>query len=418
VVGEDVDMTLTRADVESLDAADPLRSFRDEFHVPEGVVYLDGNSLGALPKRTPERVRTLIEDEWGRSLIRSWNEHGWIHYPRRIGDQIASLIGANPGEVVAADTTSVNLFKLLAAGVMLAPDRRVIVSEKQNFPTDLYIAQGLIGLIGDKELRLVDRAELEAAIDEDVAIVSLTHVDFRSGELHDMAGLTRHAHAKGATVLWDLSHSAGALPVQLNDARADFAVGCGYKYLNGGPGAPAYLFVAERHQSSINPPLSGWMGHEAPFAFDTDYRPAPGIERQQCGTPSVVAMAALEVGVEILTRADIELVREKSQKLGDVFLQLVDERCHGFGLTPACPRDADARGSQVSLRHPESYPIMQALIARGVIGDFRAPDIVRFGFTPLYLRYADVWGGVEILRDIMATEAYRRPEFQKRQLVT
>lgn len=411
-------MTLTRADVESLDGSDPLRSFRDEFHVPEGVVYLDGNSLGALPKKTPERIRALIEDQWGKDLIRSWNAHGWIHYPRRVGDQIASLIGASAGEVIAADTTSINLFKLLAAGVKLAPERRVIVSEKENFPTDLYIAQGLVGLLGTHELRLVDRSELEAAIDEDVAIVSLTHVDFRSGEVHDMAGLTKRAHAKGATILWDLSHSAGALPVHLNDAGADFAVGCGYKYLNGGPGAPAYLFVAERHQDRIDPPLSGWLGHEAPFAFDTDYRPAPGIERQQCGTPSVLAMAALEVGVEILSRADMARVRDKSRKLGDLFLQLVDERCSSFGFGIACPRDADARGSQVSLHHPESYPIMQALIARGVIGDFRAPDVVRFGLTPLYLRYADVWDGVEILREIMETQAFRAPEYQNRQLVT
>ena len=411
-------MTVTRADVESWDATDPLRSFRDEFHVPDGVVYFDGNSLGALPRKTPERVRALVEDEWGRDLIRSWNAHGWIHYPRRVGDQIASLIGAEPGEVVAADTTSVNLFKLLAAGVKLAPERRVVVSEKENFPTDLYIAQGFVELLGTHELRLVERSELEAAIDADVAVVLLTHVDFRSGELHDMAGITEHAHTEGATVLWDLSHSAGALPVHLDEANADFAVGCGYKYLNGGPGAPAYLFVAERHQNNIHPPLSGWMGHEAPFAFDTDYRPAPGIERQLCGTPSVLAMAALEVGVEILTRADLTRVREKSQRMGDLFLQLVDEQCNGLGLSPACPRDSEKRGSQVSLHHAESYPIMQALIARGVIGDFRAPDVLRFGFTPLYLRFTDVWDGVEILREILEAEAFRRPEFQKSQLVT
>ena len=416
--GTDFDMTLTRADFESLDANDPLRSFREEFHVPDGVVYLDGNSLGALPKKTPERIRALVEDEWGHGLIRSWNAHGWIQYPRRIGDQIATLIGAEPGEVVAADTTSVNLFKLLAAGVELAPDRRVIVSEKENFPTDLYIAQGLTKLLGTHELRLVGRSDLKAAIDTDVAVVSLTHVDFRSGEVHDMAGITSHAHERGAAVLWDLSHSAGALPVHLNDAGADFAVGCGYKYLNGGPGAPAYLFVAERHQDNVNPPLSGWLGHEAPFAFDTDYRPASGIDRQQCGTPSILAMAALEVGVEIHTRVDKALLRKKSQELGDLFLQLVDERCEGLGLNTACPRDATQRGSQVSLRHTESYPIMQALIARGVIGDFRAPDVLRFGFTPLYLRFTDIWDGVAILKEILETEAFRRPEFQERHLVT
>jgi kynureninase len=335
-----------------------------------------------------------------------------------VGDQIATLIGAKSGEVIAADTTSINLFKLLAAGLELRRDRRVIVSEKENFPTDLYIAQGLAGLTGAHELRLVHRSELDSAIDEDVAIVSLTHVDFRTGELHDMAKLTQHAHARGASVLWDLSHSGGALPVRLNDVDADFAVGCGYKYLNGGPGAPAYLFVAERHQNDIQPPLSGWMGHAAPFAFDTDYRPAPGIERQLCGTPSVLAMAALEVGVEILTRADLNQVREKSKKLGELFLRLVDERCDGFGLSTACPKDPERRGSHVSLRHDQSYPIMQALIARGVIGDFRAPDILRFGLTPLYLRFVDVWDGVAILKEILETEAYLRPEFQNRQLVT
>ncbi|GMR24612.1 MAG: kynureninase [Acidobacteriota bacterium] len=411
-------MTVTRADVESWDATDPLAVFRDEFHVPDDVVYFDGNSLGALPRKTPERVRELVEDEWGRDLIRSWNVHGWIHYPRRIGDQIAGLIGARHGEVIAADTTSINLFKLLAAGLELAPERRVIVSEKENFPTDLYIARGLVELLGTRELRLVERSELETAIDNDVAVVSLTHVDFRSGELHDMPGMTEHAHAQGATILWDLSHSAGALPVDLNDADADFAVGCGYKYLNGGPGAPAFLFVAERHQDNVHPPLSGWMGHETPFAFDTDYRPAPGIERQLCGTPSVLAMAALELGVEILTRADVTSVRKKSQRMGELFLQLVDEQCDGLGLSPACPRDSEKRGSQVSLHHAESYPIMQALIARGVIGDFRAPDVLRFGFTPLYLRFTDIWDGVAILKDTLETEAFRRPEFQERQLVT
>lgn len=418
MVGADVDMTLTRADVESWDADDPLASFRDEFHVPGGVIYLDGNSLGALPRKTPERLRALIEEEWGRDLIRSWNAHDWIHLPRRVGDGIAALIGARAGEVVAADSTSTNLFKLLAAAVKLVPERRVIVSERENFPTDLYIAQGLVELLGSHELRLVERGELRHAIDSDVAVVSLTHVDFRSGEVHDMAELTQHAHEQGATILWDLSHSAGALPVNLDDSEVDFAVGCGYKYLNGGPGAPAYLFVAERHQNRIDPPLSGWMGHEAPFAFDTDYRPAPGIDRQLCGTPSVIAMAALEVGVDILNRADIERVREKSKRMGDLFLQLVAEQCDGLGLSPACPRDAELRGSQVSLHHPEGYPVMQALIARGVIGDFRAPDILRFGLTPLYLRYADVWDAVAILKEILETEDFRRPEFQRRQLVT
>jgi kynureninase len=420
VVGQDVDLVaaLTREVVLSWDETDPLRSFREEFSLPEGVIYLDGNSLGALPRRTPERLRRIVEDEWGTSLIRSWNEHDWIRYPRRVGDRIAKLIGAEPGEVVAADSTSVNLFKLLGAALGLRPGRRVIVSERENFPTDLYVAQGLMALLGGHELRLVPRSDLPGALDEKVAVVTLTHVDFRSGEVHDMGDFTRRCHEAGALVVWDLSHSAGALPLALDSDGVDFAVGCGYKYLNGGPGAPAYLYVAERHQREIRPPLSGWMGHEAPFAFDTDYRPAPGIERHLCGTPSVLAMAALEVGVEMLGRASLFEIREKSKRMGDLFLRLVEERCARCGLEPACPRDASRRGSQVSLRHPEGYPIMQALIAEGVIGDFRAPDVLRFGFTPLYLRYVDVWDAVETLKRVLEAGIHRRPEFQIRQLVT
>jgi kynureninase len=404
---------LTREEVASWDEADPLRSFRDEFHVPEDVLYLDGNSLGALPKKTAPRLQQIVTEEWGRGLIRSWNAHDWIRYPRRVGDRIAKILGAAPGQVVAADSTSVNLFKLLGAAAGL-----VIVSEEENFPTDLYVAQGFAALLGSARLELVRRADLRSAIDEDVAVVTLTHVDFRTGEIHDMRELTRLCHDRGALVIWDLSHSAGAVPLHLDRDDVDFAIGCGYKYLNGGPGAPAYLYVAKRHHAAIRPPLSGWMGHEAPFAFDTDYRPAPGIERHLCGTPAILAMAALEVGVEIATRADMEQLREKSRRMGDLFLRLVAEGCQGLGLTPACPSDSAKRGSQVSLRHAEGYPIMQALIAENVIGDFRAPDVLRFGFTPLYLRYVDVWDAVMILKRILESEAWRRPEFQTRQLVT
>lgn len=412
-------MTLGREDLAALDREDPLAPFRDELIVPEGLLYFDGNSLGALPRATPERLRELVEQEWGGDLIRSWNANDWIRFPRRVGDRIASVIGASEGEVVACDSTSVNLFKMLGAALKLRPDRRVIVSERENFPTDLYVVQGLVEFLDRRrELRLVPREELADAIDEDVAVVTLTHVDFRTGEVHDMADVTRRAHDAGALIVWDLSHSAGALPVQLDRDGADLAVGCGYKYLNGGPGAPAYLFVAERHQEAIRPPLSGWMGHEAPFAFDVDYRPAPGIERHLCGTPSVLAMAALEVGVDIVARADLQRVRDKSRRMGDLFLRLVEERSAGSGLEIACPRRSEARGSQVSLRHPEGYAIMQALIARGVVGDFRAPDVLRFGLTPLYLRYTDVWDAVAILNEILETEAYRKPEFQKRRLVT
>jgi kynureninase len=407
---------LTREEVASWDEADPLRSFRDEFEIPEGVLYLDGNSLGALPKKTASRLQQIVKEEWGRDLIRSWNAHDWIRYPRRVGDRIARIVGAAPGQVVAADSTSVNLFKLLGAAIGLAGSRTVILSEEENFPTDLYVAQGLSGLVPRCRLKLVPRAELERAIGDDVAVVTLTHVDFRTGQMHDMRELTRLFRERGALTLWDLSHSAGAVPLHLDRDGVDFAVGCGYKYLNGGPGAPAYLYVAERHQDAIRPPLSGWMGHEAPFAFDTDYRPAPGIERHLCGTPAILAMAALEVGVEITGRADMEQVRAKSRKMGDMFFQLVEE--NGLDLLPAGPRDSAKRGSQVSLRHPQGYPIMQALIAENVIGDFRAPDILRFGFTPLYLRYVDVWDAVMVLKRILESGAWNKPEFQKRQLVT
>jgi kynureninase len=407
---------LTREEVASWDGADPLRSFRDEFEIPEGVLYLDGNSLGALPKKTASRLQQIVKEEWGRDLIRSWNAHDWIRYPRRVGDRIARIVGAAPGQVVAADSTSVNLFKLLGAAIGLAGSRTVILSEEENFPTDLYVAQGLSGLVPRCRLKLVPRAELERAIGDDVAVVTLTHVDFRTGQMHDMRELTRLFRERGALTHWDLSHSAGAVPLHLDRDGVDFAVGCGYKYLNGGPGAPAYLYVAERHQDAIRPPLSGWMGHEAPFAFDTDYRPAPGIERHLCGTPAILAMAALEVGVEITGRADMEQVRAKSRKMGDMFFQLVEE--NGLDLLPAGPRDSAKRGSQVSLRHPQGYPIMQALIAENVIGDFRAPDILRFGFTPLYLRYVDVWDAVMVLKRILESGAWNKPEFQKRQLVT
>ena len=410
----------TREDCERWDAEDGLARFRKAFALPEGVIYFDGNSLGALPVKTPGRVRNLIEEEWGKDLIRSWNSHAWIHYPRRIGDKIAKLIGASSGEVVAADSTSVNLFKLLGASLRLQPEaRRVIVSERTNFPTDLYIAQGLVEMADHRyELRMVEASELETAVDATVAAVMLTHVNFRSGDRHDMAGITRLAHGEGAIMLWDLSHSAGAMPLKVNKDGVDLAVGCGYKYLNGGPGAPAFLYVSRRLQTALRPPLSGWMGHEAPFAFDADYRPAPGVERHLCGTPSILGMAALEVGVDLLLEADLGEVREKSERLGDLFIELVEARCGKFPISVACPRDRALRGSQVSFRHDDGYAIMQALIARGVIGDFRDPDILRFGLTPLYLGYADAWDAVAALREILETEAWRDVAFQKRQLVT
>jgi kynureninase len=410
---------LDRAVALARDADDPLAPFRDRFALPEGVIYLDGNSLGPLPKATPARLAAVAEAEWGRDLIRSWNAHSWIDLPRRVGDKIARLIGAREGEVVVADSTSVNLFKLMAAALRLRPERRTILSEAGNFPTDLYMAQGLAALLGKgHELRLVEAEAIPAALGPDVALLFLTEVDYRSGRRHDMAALTRRAHEAGALALWDLAHSAGALPVALDACEADLAVGCGYKYLNGGPGAPAFLYVAERLQAEFRSPLAGWLGHAAPFAFETEYRPAPGIARAICGTPPILSLAALEVGVDIALAADLALVRRKSEALTQLFIDLVEQDCAGLGLRLASPAEPERRGSQVSYAHQEGYAVMQALIARGVIGDFRAPDLLRFGFAPLYTRFADVFDAVGILRDILATAAWDRPEFKQRAAVT
>jgi len=410
---------LIRADLEGLDARDALAPLRERFTLPEGILYLDGNSLGALPKATAARVAQVIEAEWGKDLIKGWRQHGWMALPSRVGEKIARLVGAEPGQVVAVDTTSINLFKLLAAALRLKPGRKTILSEAGNFPTDLYIAQGLAELLGSGyRLRLVEKDEILDAIDGDVAVVSLTHVDFKTAEIHDMAGITAHAQAKGALMLWDLCHSAGAVPVALDRCRADLAVGCGYKYLNGGPGAPAFLYVARRLQEALEQPLTGWLGHADPFAFEPHYRPAAGIARTVCSTPSVLGLAALECGVDAMLAADFAALNAKSTALTELFIRLIEERCSTFGFTLASPREAVRRGSQVSLRHRDGYAIVQALIARGVIGDFRAPDYMRFGFAPVYLRYVDVWDAVEHLRRVMAEAAWQRAEFQSRAAVT
>ncbi|MBA2933171.1 kynureninase [Sphingomonas sp. CGMCC 1.13654] len=407
----------TLEEARALDAADPLRGLRDAFDLPDGEIYLDGNSLGALPRATIARMTETIRGEWGRDLIRSWNKAGWIEAPARVGGKIAQLIGAKPHEVLVADSTSVNLYKLLAAAVKARPGRRVILSEPGNFPTDLYVAQGVAEAL-DVELRLAPREAIVDALDEDVAVLLLTHVHYRSAVTFDMAAVTRAAQEKGALVLWDLSHSAGAVAVDLNAANADLAAGCGYKYLNGGPGAPAFLFVAERHQAMLRSPLSGWMGHAAPFDFDDDYAPGEGIARFLCGTPPILGIAALEEGVDMLLGTDREALYAKGQALCSAFIDLVEHRCAGLGVTLATPRDPSLRGSHVSFRHDHGWPIMQALIARGVIGDFRAPDILRFGFTPLYVGFEDLWRAVDILRDILATEAWDEPAFRARAAVT
>ena len=415
---------LSREDFVALDESDPLRAHRDLFVLPDGVLYLDGNSLGALPKATAARVRAAIEEEWGRDLIRSWNSAGWIDLPAVLGDKIGRLVGGRPGETVVADSTSINLWKVLAAALALNPSRRRIVSQRDNFPTDLYMAQGMIRLLGrEHELTLLDddpdAETIEAALQSDVAVLMLTHVNYRTGRIHDMARLSAAAHRAGALAIWDLAHTAGALPVDLNEAGADFAVGCGYKYLNGGPGAPAFLWVAPRHQEAFAQPLSGWLGHAAPFDFDPAYRPAPGVARYLCGTPPVLSMTALGCGVDTVLAADPQALRQKSMRLTDLFIQCVEARAGASsGLTLASPRDAEERGSQVSFRHAQGYPVMQALIARGTIGDFRAPDILRFGFAPLYLRYVDVWDAAEALADVLRSGAWDRPEFHRRSAVT
>jgi kynureninase len=410
---------LTRHDAETLDRDDPLAGARAEFELPESLIYLDGNSLGALPRQTPARLAQVARAEWGQDLIKSWNVHGWIDLPTRVGDKIARLIGAAPGEVVVADSTSINLFKVLSAALHLNPGRRVILSERDNFPTDLYMAQGLIAQLGGTHtLKLVRGDEIAGAINGDTAVVMLTHVNYRTGAMFDMTEITAAAHKAGALMLWDLAHSAGAVAVDLSAAKADFAVGCGYKYLNGGPGAPAFVWVPKRHQPDFVQPLSGWLGHAAPFAFESGYRPAEGIARYICGTPPVLSLAALEVGVDGLLAADMGALRRKSVALTELFIRLVEENCGGLGLTLASPRDAAQRGSQVCFSHADGYPIMQALIARGVIGDFRAPDILRFGFAPLYVRHVDVWDAVAILNDVLASAAWDRPEFRRRAAVT
>ena len=409
---------MTFEEARALDATDPFASFRHRFALPEGVIYLDGNSLGALPKAAGERVAATVADEWGEGLIRSWNVAGWIDAPARVGAKLAPLIGAQRHEVIAADSTSVNLYKLLVAALQANPERRVILTEPGNFPTDLYLAQGIAATFPGTEVRTAERDRIVAAIDADTAVVMLTHVHYKTAAKFDMVAVTAAAQAAGALMLWDLSHSAGAVTVDLVGCNADLAVGCGYKYLNGGPGAPAFLFVAERYQATLRSPLTGWMGHAAPFDFGDDYAPGAGVKRFLCGTPPILGLAALEEALEVFAEADLPALFAKGQALCDLFIALVEDRCAGFGLTLATPRDPAARGSHVSFAHADAWPIMAALIDRGVIGDFRAPDLLRFGFTPLYLGFADVWRAVETLRDVLATRAWDDERYRVKAAVT
>jgi kynureninase len=405
------------AAVRNRDAHDPLRALRDRFELPPNVVYLDGNSLGALPRATRQRIAHVVAQEWGAGLIRSWNDCDWIGAPRRVGDKIAGLIGAAPGEVIVADSTSANLFKLISVALAARPGRREVLSEPGNFPSDLYVIDGALRGMADRSVRLEPAHRLIDCIGEDTALVVLTHVHYKSAAMHDMRAITARAHEKGALVLWDLSHSAGALHVDLNGCDADFAVGCGYKYLNGGPGAPAFLFVARRHQASCRSPLSGWMGHERPFDFVDGYAPAAGIERFLCGTPPILGVLSLECGVDLLLEAGTAALQAKSEQLCQLFIALVQEMC-GDQLQLLSPADPRQRGSHLAYAHPNGYAVMRALIDRGVIGDFRAPDTLRFGFAPLYTRYEDVWQAVVTLRDVLQTQCWSEPRYAVRAAVT
>lgn len=390
---------------------------RTRFDLPDGVIYLDGNSLGPLPVGVADRVARTLTAEWGGQLIRGWNSAGWMVQPRRVGDRVARLIGAEPSSVMMGDTLSIKVYQAVAAALAMRPDRRVILSDSGNFPTDLYMVEGLIETLGQGHtLRVVEPEAVADAITDEVAVLMLTQVDYRSGRLHDMAALTAKAHAHGVVTVWDLAHSAGALPVDLAGAGADFAVGCTYKYLNGGPGAPAFIYVAPRHADSARPALSGWMGHAAPFAFDPAYRPGEGVERMRVGTPPVIALAALEAALDVWDDVDMAQIRRDSMALCDLFITLVEARCPA--LTLASPRDGSQRGSQVSFRHPQGYAVMQALIDRGVIGDFRAPDVLRFGFTPLYIGAADVRRAVDILQQVIDGALWDRPDYHKKAIVT
>ena len=390
---------------------------RSLFHLPEGVVYLDGNSLGPLPLAARDRVARLLSDEWGEMLIRGWNEAGWMDAPARIGDRIGRLIGAAPGTVVMGDTLSIKVYQALAAALELRPGRRVVLSDDGNFPSDLHMAKGLMHSLGrGHELRLVAPDAVAEALDESVAVLMLTEVDYRTGRLHDMAGLTRAAHAAGALTVWDLSHSAGALPIDLEASGADFAAGSTYKFLNGGPGAPAFIYVAARHIERVRPVLCGWLGHEDPFAFDLDYRPAPGIARMRIGTPTILGLAALDAALDAWEGVSIEDVRARSVELSELFIGEVERRCPALELVS--PRSAVERGSQVSLRFADAYPFVQALVDRGVIGDFRPPDVMRFGITPLYLDAGDIVRAAAVMEDVLAERSWDRPRYRQMKAVT
>jgi kynureninase len=410
---------ITRDACLELDAADPMSAFRDRFVVPKGMIYFDGNSLGLMPKAAKARVLQTLEIEWAQDLITSWNKHGWFQEPMKLGNRLARLLGGGESNVVVADSISLNLFKLLTAAMALRPDRKVILSDTGNFPSDLYVAQGLNTFLNNSHtLKLVEPEAVIAAIDDTVAIVMVTEVDYRTARKHDMRAIIAKAHANGALVIWDLSHSAGAIPVDLMGLDCDFAVGCTYKFLNAGPGAPAFMFIHPRHHNKVSPALVGWWGDAKPFAFDLDFEPGPGVIRYQVGTQPILSLAALSATMDIWDDVDMAELDAKRKSLCNTFLACVEQQCAGHGLKLAGPRDMGERGSHVSFRSANGYAIMQALIARKVIGDFRAPDMVRFGFAPLYNSHAEVWDAVAALQEILQNRLWDRPEYLTRKAVT
>ena len=409
----------TRAACEAFDRADPIRAYRDRFRLPEGVIYLDGNSLGALPKATADRVKKVLDVEWGEHLVDGWLKDNWMGLSEVLGDKIAKLIGADAGEVIVVDTTSINVHKVIAAAMLMRPDRRTLLTDKGNFPTDVYMAQGLVEFLGRQHrIKMVEEDQVAESIDEDTAAVFCTQINYKTGRLHDMARITKAAHAKGALAIWDLAHTAGCVPIELNKIEADFAVGCGYKYLNGGPGAPAFVFAPKRHHDKVRQPLTGWLGHANPFEFGLDYKPAQGIRQFRASSPPILGIVAMEAGIDDMIEFGIGNVRAKSLALTSLFMKLVEERLIKHGFTIATPKETERRGSQVALNHKDGWPIMQALKARKVIGDFREPNIVRFGFAAPYVRFADVWDAVENLVQVMEKEEWKKPEFQNKKWVT
>ena len=409
----------TRKDIAALDASDPLAAFRDEFFLPDDVIYLNGNSLGAMPLAAAERAKQVVEHEWAEGLIGSMNTAGWYELPSTLGRKIAPLVGAKPNEVVLTDAVGINLYKVVAAALQIQPERRVIVMEGSNFPTNNYTVQGLINSLGQGyTIRFAEKDEILDAIDEDVAAICITHVHYKTGHIHDMAGTTEKAHAVGAAAVWDLCHSVGAMPVDLNACKVDFAVACTYKYVNCGPGAPSLLFAAERHHGKVMQPLTGWYSHADPFAFERDYRPMNDVRQMLSGTQATVSLSIAEIGIDIMLRADMQQIRDKSMRMTDLFIELVEDRCGDYGFELISPRDAKQRGSHVSFHNDDGYSIIRAMHDNGVICDFRAPGKTRFGFAPLYIRYVDVWDAVDRLHSILVNDTWKEAKYQVRATVT